>query len=148
MCLMIVVILLQVYTNRCSLKGCKGKELIPFTCGGCHKNYCIKHRHETDHQCAGFQGSGRGISSAGAAAVSRSTVPKSQPQPKPAMKQQTLTNMGLGSQLNAERQARNQTRVTASAVHNMQGTMTEDQALAQALAMSMSDQPQAQPSGR
>ncbi|CAF1027787.1 unnamed protein product, partial [Brachionus calyciflorus] len=41
----------KVFTNKCSLKGCKQKELIPFNCTKCRKNYCIRHRHESDHSC-------------------------------------------------------------------------------------------------
>lgn len=137
----------KVYTNRCSKKGCKVKELVPFNCGSCRQNYCIKHRHEKDHSCGGFEGSGRSTTAAGAAAASRAAASSSSrtaAQPKPAaqpqLRQQTLTNMGLGRQLNEQRQARTgggqAARVTASAVHTMQGTMTEEQALAQALAMS------------
>ena len=56
---------LKVYTNRCAKKGCKKKELLPMTCENCRQNFCIRHRHETDHDCAGFGGSGRGMSAAG-----------------------------------------------------------------------------------
>jgi AN1-type zinc finger protein 2 len=41
----------QIYANKCSLKGCKKKELMPFECQRCRMNYCIRHRLETDHQC-------------------------------------------------------------------------------------------------
>lgn len=142
----------NVYTNRCSKKGCKVKELVPFNCGACRQNFCIKHRHEKDHSCAGFEGSGRGVTAAGAAAVSRvapaSRASSSSKQP-PQMRQQTLSNMGLGRQLHEQRQARGVapggSRVTASAVHSMQGSMTEDQALAQALAMSATAAAHTQP---
>lgn len=137
----------KVYTNKCSKKGCKVKELVPFNCGSCRQNFCIKHRHEKDHSCGGFEGSGRSVTAAGAAAASRATAStssrtahtsSSKPAAQPQLRQQTLTNMGLGRQLNEQRQARTGqgARVTASAVHNMQGSMTEEQALAQALAMS------------
>lgn len=43
----------QIFVNRCSLKGCKGKEVIPVVCNECTLNYCLKHRHPTDHQCEG-----------------------------------------------------------------------------------------------
>ena len=25
--------------------------MIPFLCNKCNRNYCIRHRHEADHQC-------------------------------------------------------------------------------------------------
>lgn len=43
----------KVFTNKCSVKGCKNKEVIPITCKECTNNYCLKHRHTTDHQCEG-----------------------------------------------------------------------------------------------
>jgi len=123
------------------------KELVPFNCGGCRQNFCIKHRHEKDHSCGGFEGSSRSVTAAGAAAASRAAASTSSSRPaatrsskpaaQPQLRQQTLTNMGLGRQLNEQRQTRTGgQRVTASAVHTIQGTMTEEQALAQALAMS------------
>ena len=33
------------------MKGCKQKELVPITCQTCKKNYCLRHRIETDHEC-------------------------------------------------------------------------------------------------
>ncbi|CAB3398819.1 unnamed protein product [Caenorhabditis bovis] len=41
----------KIYTNRCSVKGCKKKELIPVVCPDCKLNYCLRHRHEKDHNC-------------------------------------------------------------------------------------------------
>ena len=35
----------RIYTNRCSMKGCKQKELIRICCDDCRQNYCLKHRH-------------------------------------------------------------------------------------------------------
>jgi len=43
----------QVFANRCSSKGCKAKELMPITCSQCQQNFCLRHRHPTDHQCSG-----------------------------------------------------------------------------------------------
>jgi len=40
-----------VYTNRCTRKGCKQKEMIPVLCSECKKNFCLKHRHSADHDC-------------------------------------------------------------------------------------------------
>lgn len=40
-----------VFTNRCTRKGCKQKEMIPILCSECKKNYCLKHRHSSDHDC-------------------------------------------------------------------------------------------------
>lgn len=41
----------KVYTNKCSTRGCKQKELVPIICRSCGLNYCLKHRHPVDHKC-------------------------------------------------------------------------------------------------
>lgn len=43
----------KIFTNKCSMKGCKGKELIPVNCYQCSLNFCLKHRHPNDHKCEG-----------------------------------------------------------------------------------------------
>lgn len=43
----------KIFTNKCSMGTCKKKELIPFLCSVCKKNFCISHRHTADHECEG-----------------------------------------------------------------------------------------------
>ncbi|XP_039294520.1 AN1-type zinc finger protein 2A [Nilaparvata lugens] len=43
----------KVYTHRCALKGCKSKEMIALVCNECTLNFCLKHRHASDHKCQG-----------------------------------------------------------------------------------------------
>lgn len=43
----------KIFTNQCSHKSCKRKELIPVNCSQCKKNFCLRHRHTADHQCQG-----------------------------------------------------------------------------------------------
>lgn len=141
----------KIYTNRCSFKGCKQKELIKVLCENCHQNYCLKHRHETDHDCKGFQDTGKGVSRAGAAAIFRTAQSSNKPTTsgssnKPsakAAKPQTTPLSQLGRELDSERRQRQ-----AMAAQTVQGRMTEDEALAQAIQMSMaeSSQPTTQPS--
>lgn len=59
----------QVFTNKCSKKGCKGKEVIPVLCGECNFNFCLRHRHPTDHACEGAAAARR--RKANEAAISR-----------------------------------------------------------------------------
>ncbi|KAM6215344.1 AN1-type zinc finger protein 1 isoform 2-T2 [Rhynchocyon petersi] len=35
----------------CSFKDCTGKELVPVICPFCEKNFCLRHRHQSDHEC-------------------------------------------------------------------------------------------------
>jgi len=43
----------KVFTNRCTVIKCRGKEAVPVVCSECRKNYCFKHRHPLDHNCTG-----------------------------------------------------------------------------------------------
>ncbi|VVC24480.1 Hypothetical protein CINCED_3A004939 [Cinara cedri] len=43
----------KVFTNRCTVVKCRGKEAVPVVCSECRQNYCFKHRHPLDHSCAG-----------------------------------------------------------------------------------------------
>ncbi|XP_062918062.1 AN1-type zinc finger protein 1 isoform X2 [Mobula hypostoma] len=35
----------------CSFKSCKANELVPIICPECNKHFCLKHRHQSDHDC-------------------------------------------------------------------------------------------------
>ncbi|KAK6048620.1 AN1-like Zinc finger [Cooperia oncophora] len=60
----------KIFANRCTVKGCKKKELVPITCPSCHQNFCLGHRHEIDHNCTQVKGS-PALSRAAAAAMAR-----------------------------------------------------------------------------
>lgn len=42
---------LKVYTNRCSVLGCRKKEAIKLECDACKRNHCLGHRFSRDHNC-------------------------------------------------------------------------------------------------
>ncbi|XP_062554385.1 AN1-type zinc finger protein 2A [Armigeres subalbatus] len=107
----------KIYTNRCSFKNCKKKELVPFSCGVCKQNYCLKHRHTVDHEC---QGASRG-------APQRSLAAQA------ALQRQQLSSRSTPQSV----QSRTNVSQLATAV---QGNMSEDEALARALALSMQDE--------
>jgi hypothetical protein len=44
------------YKHACSHTGCKKRELVPFVCKTCKKNYCVSHRLDKDHTCVRNQG--------------------------------------------------------------------------------------------
>ncbi|KAF9349505.1 hypothetical protein BGX26_012201 [Mortierella sp. AD094] len=56
-----------IYTNSCNAKACKNRSAIPIVCQRCRLNYCLKHRLESDHACAGPQPSAGGRGGAGTA---------------------------------------------------------------------------------
>jgi len=37
--------------NKCATSKCKQRSLIPFTCGSCYQQFCVRHRHPGDHAC-------------------------------------------------------------------------------------------------
>lgn len=43
----------NIFTNKCSYKRCKTKEVMPVICNDCALNFCLKHRHPSDHSCEG-----------------------------------------------------------------------------------------------
>ncbi|XKL59475.1 hypothetical protein PGB90_000491 [Kerria lacca] len=94
----------QVFTNKCSLKNCKTKEMVPVICGDCRLNFCFKHRHNIDHNCGG-------------------------------LKKRTANAALMRQKQNGISLNRNQ----ASHVKSVQGSLSEDEALARALQISIED---------
>ncbi|XP_077208147.1 AN1-type zinc finger protein 1 [Paroedura picta] len=39
----------------CSYRGCDGKELVPVLCSFCEKQFCLRHRHQPDHECEALE---------------------------------------------------------------------------------------------
>lgn len=100
----------KVFTNKCTSKGCKVKEIVPVRCSDCGKNFCLKHRHPCDHACVG--------------------------------KEETLRQKRLEA-LNRQAESRvgqNNANVDSSLLRNLQGTISEDEALARALQASLQDE--------
>lgn len=105
----------KVFTNRCSFKGCKTKEMVPLVCSECALNFCLRHRHTTDHACEG----------------------------KLAAKRRQAANAAMNRMKAADiRIIQNSTPTVApvTAFSEVQGNMSEDEALAHALALSMQEQ--------
>ncbi|EDW64785.1 AN1-type zinc finger protein 2A [Drosophila virilis] len=131
----------KIYTNRCHAKGCKRKELIPVLCSQCKLNFCLRHRHTSDHDCkpASAAGSSAPVASAGTsqgifkiftdtrsmAAQAAEKRRQSKPQANPPAR-----NVPLAAAAAA----------TPIQVQTIQGNMTEDEALAHALALSIMEQ--------
>ncbi|XP_052863523.1 AN1-type zinc finger protein 2A [Anopheles cruzii] len=116
----------KIYTNRCSYATCKKKELIPVNCTVCRLNYCLKHRHTTDHDCQGPAAGQRNL--VATAAIQRQTT-KAPTAGKPVV---TSRQTGPGAGF---------AEVTSTTSTNhlaiVQGSMSEDEALARAIALSM-----------
>ncbi|CAG2054978.1 unnamed protein product, partial [Timema podura] len=163
-----------VFTNKCAAKGCRIKEVVKVLCPECKLNFCLKHRHTTDHQCEGAAGAARRRTAFYSLQISLpSCVPRdlnnlvevgfkpSENQarcrrktgdwsgPKPTSLKQVLASwltslVGAGSERGEAAMARLKSKSSESAnqvpqlnVVGVQGTMSEDEALARALALSM-----------
>ncbi|XP_070552498.1 AN1-type zinc finger protein 2B-like [Ptychodera flava] len=133
----------KAYANKCSVKGCKQRELIPVVCDSCRLNFCLKHRHQQDHKCEGFQGSGRLVSSAGAAAIKRAQMGNSSGQLRKAglaMHTGKQSPSIKPADLDRERREREQRRThQVNTVYSLQAGMSEDEAMSRALQMSLAD---------
>ncbi|XP_073233796.1 AN1-type zinc finger protein 1-like isoform X3 [Porites lutea] len=38
--------------QECAIEDCRSCDLVPVLCEHCHNNYCVRHRHQTDHKCS------------------------------------------------------------------------------------------------
>lgn len=104
----------RVFTNRCSHKGCKTKEMVPLVCSECSLNYCLRHRHAADHACEG------------------KLAAKRRQAANAAMARMKANEINITSRTAADN--------PVTAFTEVQGNMSEDEALARALALSMQDQ--------
>ncbi|XP_046601652.1 AN1-type zinc finger protein 2A isoform X1 [Neodiprion lecontei] len=100
----------KVFTNKCTSKGCKIKEIVAVKCGDCGKNFCLKHRHPCDHACVGKE---------------------------ETMRQRRVE--ALNKQAESQVPQNNQ-NANSSLFTNLQGTISEDEALARALQASLQDE--------
>jgi len=107
------------------VKSCKQKEMIKVVCNVCNRNYCLKHRHPQDHNCIVPNGR-TGISQAGAAALARSKLPPSRPNPvsQPSRHLSQVANSNIPISVK---------------IATAQGNLSEDEALARAIALSLDD---------
>lgn len=139
----------KAYLNRCSLKGCKQKELVPVRCDSCRQNFCLRHRHEQDHNCSAVvRGSGAGSKTsasikAGAAATARAV--KASPSKGQNKPQQTALS-SIGRDLDRSRRERQQRQEPHALQPIPQPAMSEDQALALAIKASLQEQTRGKPS--
>jgi len=122
----------KIYTNRCSKKGCKVKELIPVNCDSCHLNHCLTHRHPQDHSCGG-PAARPASTRAGLAALQRMQGSK----PNQATSSSARSATQWSSSSNSGRSA-SSTQSRAAQAASLQGNLSEDEALARALQASLS----------
>ncbi|KAH8385387.1 AN1-type zinc finger protein 2A [Drosophila serrata] len=131
----------KIYTNRCHAKGCKRKELIPVKCSSCHLNFCLRHRHTSDHDCqpASIPAPATSSSTGGWQSIFKSSDTRSmaaQAAEKRRQNKPTASTVGASNTRPRAAAAASQ----ATQVQTIQGNMSEDEALARALALSIMEQ--------
>lgn len=120
----------KIFTNRCNYKNCKKKELVPFQCSDCHINHCLRHRHIKDHECKGPQNAQRGV------AANAAEQRKIRPSGFNGIFKTATTNVSLNTKpINSSNNNTPSNPITLA--QNIQGSMTEDEALAHAMALSI-----------
>lgn len=100
----------KIFSNKCSSKGCKVKEMVPVKCSECGENFCLKHRHPTDHACIGAE---------------------------EALRLRRLEALNKKSQTTI---SQNSSNSNSHSFRSLQGTLSEDEALARALQASLEDE--------
>jgi len=115
---------------RCSKTKCKVRELIRVDCNQCGLNFCLKHRHPQDHECSGK--SNHSMNAAGRAAMARQNQSQQQHQ-QPKSSQSSITKFFSSVQSNS--------RPTPPVANprQLQGNLSEDEALARALQASLNE---------
>ncbi|XP_015177933.1 PREDICTED: AN1-type zinc finger protein 2A-like [Polistes dominula] len=98
----------KIFSNKCSSKGCKVKEIVQVKCNDCGSNFCLKHRHPSDHACIGKE---------------------------EAVRLKRLSNLNKRTMA-----SQNDNHNNSVVFRNLQGTMSEDEALARALQASLQDE--------
>jgi len=148
-----------VFSNRCNKTKCKKKELVPILCDSCKLNFCLTHRHPTDHDCQGPQTTsraaaaataraGQSVGSSGQSKISGFfSGPFRQPQPASSASRPSQPRAAPSSAAAAalNRQAgRGSTPGRPLVARAENGGMSEDEALAAALAASLTSPGQAE----
>lgn len=120
-------------SNRCSVKGCKKRELVPVVCDSCRKNYCLRHRHPQDHKCSTvITQHSRILSNSVTRQAPKAVTSKSKPQ-------QTSLSV-LGRDLDRARRDRTAQSSPGKPVKTSNPqTLSEDEALALAIQASLSE---------
>ena len=141
----------KVFNNACNKHKCKKKELVACICDSCKLNFCLTHRHPADHGCTGPPKR----SQAAAAAAARVTAQTSSSgqtkisnffsgpfrQPQPTSSSGSSSSRGQLSAAAAaainRQEGRGRTPGRPLVARQENGGMSEDEALAAALAASL-----------
>lgn len=127
--------------QSCSFKSCKQKDLIYLECKDCRSKFCIKHRHPSDHSCVGpsmasnLSDNWRSFkSSCSNNASSSFAMIKNKAHQTSKSGQAALNRIAnsIASSSNSQRHRNSQCSPNQT-VNNLQGNLSEQEALAIAL---------------
>ncbi|XP_058521010.1 AN1-type zinc finger protein 2B isoform X1 [Ochotona princeps] len=122
----------KIFTNKCERPGCRQREMMKLTCERCGRNFCIKHRHPLDHDCSGQS---HPTSRAGLAAISRAQSLAASATSAISSPSRTLSSSALSRATTTQ----SPSRAAPPPVITLQNGLTEDEALQQALALSLAE---------
>jgi len=140
----------KVFNNACSKHKCKKKEMVPLTCDACKQNFCLGHRHPQDHDCKGKVGAREAAAAAAANRQAAAAAATGHSRPTPAQKR--ITSFFSGAPVQGGRPTvgasssgasggsgggRTLRAGTETARSLQPGGLSEDEALAAALAASL-----------
>ncbi|XP_078365797.1 AN1-type zinc finger protein 1-like isoform X2 [Oculina patagonica] len=96
---------------ECSFEECSNRELVPVICEHCHNNYCLRHRHQVDHQCP--------------------VLPQKQPRVTPEEKIQQIIGKELCKEKKGRGGMRNESRAAKVALMKIKMKATGDSSIPQ-----------------
>ncbi|XP_037927502.1 AN1-type zinc finger protein 2A [Teleopsis dalmanni] len=124
----------KIFTNRCSHTGCKRKELIPVTCSICKQNFCLRHRHTADHDCKSTNSSVNSTNNKVQTEVNQRTLAANAAEYRRLNKPTSLFSTNAKTNVPA---AKMPPIAQRTHMQNLQGNMTDDEALQRAIALSI-----------
>lgn len=128
----------RIFIHKCSGKGCKKKEMMPISCQSCQLNFCIIHRHPMDHDCipntarSNNGARSRQSNNQSILAINFKSILGINPKTVRPIFANAVTIPSTSHQSNNQASSSNQLQSTRP-------RMTEDEALAHALARSMGE---------
>ncbi|XP_048339740.1 AN1-type zinc finger protein 2B isoform X3 [Sphaerodactylus townsendi] len=133
----------KIFTNKCQRPGCKQREMMKVVCDQCHGNFCLKHRHPLDHDCAGGS---QPLSKAGHAAIDRAQKSTKAPVcTTPISGAKRSVSSPPTSSRASEMASAPQPRSTPPPAVALQNGLSEEEALQRALEMSLAETVSNQP---
>lgn len=135
-------------SNRCKVKGCKERQLVPILCVTCKQNYCLRHRHENDHECSAkstSQSQNRAASSKARQAALDRLQRNATTKPRGGQTKNTSTSFSSSSASStrnppiASYSTTNKNAVPVNSYQSHNPAMSEDEALQLALQASLAE---------